>query len=123
MTQHQEPSRVVFDCMVYLQATANVRTVQELGFGNKRVNERDIAKDKVEVAGKFDVYLTTESNNRNTFQKDIGKLSQYRDQYPIGFMILKTEKGKHPTYENLKPMMPNIQLALENMRSGILLED
>lgn len=118
--------RILFDeCVDYrlkkefVACGHEVSTVQDEGLGGQRINERDVAK---RMAGKFDVYLTTERNNRNTFQNDIGKLGQYREQYPIGFMILKTERGKHPTYQNLKQMMPTAQLALENMRSGILIK-
>jgi predicted nuclease of predicted toxin-antitoxin system len=114
--------RILFDeCVPYrlkkdFEAYGHeVKTVQEVGYGNQKINERVIAKAE---AGKFAVYVTTESNDKNTFQKDIGNLSQYREQYPLSFMILKVEKGKHPEYENLKPMMPNVQIALENMKNG-----
>ncbi len=94
-TTPNQPHRLKRDFEAYEH---EVKTVQELGYGNKKVNERDIARAE---AGKFDVYLTTESNRRNTFQKDIGNLAQYREEYPISFMILQVEKGKHPEYNNL----------------------
>jgi hypothetical protein len=40
----------------------------------------------------------------------------------MGFMILKVEKGKHPEYDNLKPMMPTVQLALEEVKNGVLVK-
>jgi hypothetical protein len=96
-----------------------VKTVQELGLSGK--NEREIAKDE-RVSGKFDVYLTTEKNRFNTFQKDIGSLSQYKEQYPMSFIIVDTGKGVHPDYKNVKPMMPTIQTALENANKGTLVK-
>lgn len=96
-----------------------VTTVQELGLDGK--NEREIAKDE-KVSGKFDVYLTTEKNRFNTFQKDIGRLAQYKEEYSLAFIIVDTGKDFHPEYKNVKPMMPTIQNAIENANKGTLVK-